>query len=52
MKAYKFGLRFKERTAGMLQAEEFMLLSREEDGEKEIKKQKASKGEGPRKEPG
>ena len=28
LKTYKFGLRFKERTAGMLQWEDFMLLSR------------------------
>ena len=28
LKTYKLGLRFKERTAGMLQREEFSLLSR------------------------
>ena len=32
LKIYEFSLRFKERTAGMLQREEFMLLSRSEGG--------------------
>ena len=34
LKTYVFDLRFKERAAGTLQKEEFVLLSRREDGKK------------------